>query len=75
MDGNILKRLEVLEGLVCKDPIKVLCELNGEEVTLTVREALAKEADFIKVVGGVDLKDLDLLLEDLRNRAFEEGNK
>lgn len=75
MDGNILKRLEDLEKRVCKDPIKVLCELNGEEVTLTVREALEKGAGFLKVVGGADLKDLDLLLEDLRNRAFEEGNK
>ena len=74
MDGNILKRLEALEGVVCKDPIKVLCELDGEEVTLTAREALEKGAGFIKVIGGADLKDLDLLLKDLKDKAFEQGD-
>lgn len=73
MEGSILKRLEDLEKRRCKDPIRILCELDGEEMTLTVSEAIEKGAGFIKVVGGADLRDLDLLLKDFEDKAKEEG--
>ena len=72
---SILKRIEALEKLYSVEPLVVLATAdNGEEVTVTAREAVEKNMSFIKVVSGGNMHDLDLLLEQIKTEAFQESN-
>ena len=65
MKGSILKRLEEIEARYKQDPLIVLARLDsGEEVKMPMRELLEREdAQFIKVIAGSSLEDLDLFLK------------
>ena len=72
--GTILKRLERIEEKYKEDPLIVLARMDsGEEVNMPMRELLEREdAQFIKVIGGSSLKDLELLLKANEAEAWAE---
>lgn len=77
MSNGIIKRLECLEARFKKYPLIVLARLGtGEEVKISMREYLdTPEADFIKVVAGNSIEDLDLFLKANAQKAMNEQNE
>ena len=71
---STLARIEELEKLYNNEPLIVLAELpNSKELQkMTVADMLEQGGGFVKVIGGSNLKDLDKLLEDMRQKAFAE---
>ena len=65
MKASLLKRLEDLEARYKQNPLMVLASTDsGEEVKMPMRELLGREdAQFIKVIAGSSLEDLDLFLK------------
>ncbi len=74
MDKGIYKRLADLEKRYAKNPLIVLCRTETGEETMTVSECIRRGADFVRVVGGADLADLDLLLSNMKQAAANDVN-
>ena len=69
---SILTRIELLEASRRSDPLLVLCEdSNGDTAKMTVSEMLNAGREFVRVVGGSSLKDLDTLLRAFHERALQ----
>ena len=77
MKGTILKRLEDLERLYKQDPLMVLARTDsGEEIKITMRECLEREdTQFMKVIAGSSLQDLDLLLKATHEEAERQAQE
>ena len=77
MKGTILKRLEDLERLYKQDPLIVLARTDsGEEIKITMRECLEREdTQFMKVIAGSSLQDLDLLLKATHEEAERQAQE
>ena len=79
MKAGIIKRLEEVEAKYKQDPLIVLARLDsGEEVKMPMRELLEREdAQFIKVIAGSSLEDLELFLKaiDEEARHYCEGKE
>lgn len=71
MKAGIIKRLEEVEAKYKQDPLIVLARLDsGEEVKMPMRELLEREdAQFIKVIAGSSLEDLELFLKAIDEEA------
>lgn len=74
MNGNrdITKRLEALESIHKQEPLIVLALLdNGQEIRLPMKDFLQSKdnLEFIKIVDGTDLGDLDLFLKAIDEEA------
>lgn len=72
---SLLRRLQAVKDKLAQDPLIVRAEFpDGSERELPVREAVAQgcvNACF-RVVSGSSLRDLDFILEQTRQKAFEE---
>ena len=66
---SIHERLAALEERMKVDPLIVLL---ADGTTCTARERVANGGGWCSVVGGSDLKDLELLLNTLREKAERE---
>ena len=77
MKAGIIKRLEEVEAKYKQDPLIVLARLDsGEEVKMPMRELLEREdAQFIKVIAGSSLEDLDLFLKAMREEAERQAQE
>jgi hypothetical protein len=77
MKGQLLKRLEALETQYKEEPLIVLARTDsGKEIEITMRECLEREdTEFLRVIGGNDLKDLDLFLKAMREDAEHQEGK
>ena len=65
-----LKRLDALERILLPEPLIVRARLpDGSIKEVTMRECLEKDLEFIKVTGGHNLTDLDLLLAEIEKGA------
>lgn len=75
---DIMKRLEELERKIRPQHLTILASLDGEQVEMTVQECIDKGAGFIKVLDGCNMKDLDLILDMIYQKAIaqqeEEGS-
>lgn len=69
---DINARLLLLEERFKDDPLIVEAENpeTGEKITLPLREMLEKNYCFCKVSGGSSVKDLDKILEQLKQTAY-----
>lgn len=74
MISEIKNRLNKLELQYKDDPLIVLAQLKtGETVKITMRELLnTPGAQFIRVISGSSIKDLEMYLEAVRQEAFNE---
>lgn len=66
---SIHERLSALEERMKVDPLIVLL---ADGTTCTARECVANGWGWCRVVGGSDLKDLELLLNTIREKAERE---
>lgn len=74
MNQGFIKRLEDLERNSFQKPLIILARNldSGEEFKMTVKEFIATPGlDFVKVITGGNLIDLDRLLENLDERIKE----
>lgn len=74
MNQGFIKRLEDLERNSFQKPLIILARNldSGEEFKMTVKEFIATpRLDFVKVLTGGNLIDLDRLLENLDERIKE----
>lgn len=70
---GILKRLEELEAHYRQEPLLVVARTaTGDTLTVTARECLERELEFIRVAAGSSLKDLDNLLQAMYEVAEDE---
>lgn len=74
MNGNrdITKRLEALESVHKIEPLIVLARYaDGQEIRLPMKDFLQSKdnLEFIKIVDGTDLGDLDLFLKAIDEEA------
>ena len=61
-----VKRLENMEKSLISKPLIVLARLpSGQEVEVSTRECVALQGDFIRVISGGSLSDLDYLLNEI----------
>ena len=74
MISEIKNRLNKLELQYKDDPLIVLAQLKtGETVKITMRELLnTPGAQFIQVISGSSIKDLEMYLEAVRQEAINE---
>ena len=66
-------RLQRLEKLYQKKPLIVIAEKsNGDVVTVTAQDCATDPGlTFIRVVGGDNVNDVDLLLKQMKDNANE----
>ncbi|SFB86788.1 hypothetical protein [Butyrivibrio sp. YAB3001] len=74
MNQSIIKRIELLETKLCKEPMIIIAaDEKGEEIKTNARELKKHEKwSFCKIVRGNDLRGLDSILENLRIKALKE---
>ena len=75
MNPGFLKRLEDLEKKNFKEPLLIIARRpdSGEEFNITMREFLERPGlEFVKVIKGGNLEDLDAFLAEL-DRRIKEG--
>lgn len=72
MGREIFQRLDALEKVYTKNPIMVLCKTESGEMIMSVAECVRCDADFLRVVSGGDISDLDILLPSMRKKAWKE---
>lgn len=60
---DIEKRLKALESKLKLSPLRVIAENDkGEQIETTVSKCIAHGLDFVRVVRGSNLRELDELL-------------
>ncbi len=72
MKESIMKRLEDMERICKPNPLIVLCETESGEEEMTVSECIRRNAVFLRVVCGGSYKDLDRLLQSMKESAQQE---
>lgn len=75
MNPGFLKRLEDLEKKNFKEPLLIIARRmdSGEEFNITMREFLETPGlEFVKVIKGGNLEDLDAFLAEF-DRRIKEG--
>ena len=70
--SNIRKRLEELERRHHPEPMLVIAEKDGESNIMTATECIEKGLGFDRVYSGGNLRDLDKLLNYMKEEAFKE---
>lgn len=70
--SNIKKRLEELERRCRPDPLLVIVEKDGESDIMTATECIERGLGFDRVYSGGNLRDLDKLLNYMKEEAFKE---
>ena len=72
--NDLNKRLKAVETQYCQKPLIVLAiDTQGKSHTMPLKECLSRDdMEFIRVISGESVSDLDLLLENMRNKAFLE---
>ena len=71
MKESIIKRVEEIERRCKPDRLMILCKTTAGEEVLTVSEYIRRDAVFLRVVGGSDLRDLDEILFLMEKNAQE----
>lgn len=68
-----INRIKALEQYYNPEPLLVLSldPKTGAEQVLPMKEFLKTENEFIKIVGGGSLEDLDLFLKRVKEAAFK----
>lgn len=75
MNQGFIKRLEDLEKKNFKEPLLIIARRldSGEEFNITMREFLETPGlEFVKVIKGGNLEDLDAFLAEF-DRRIKEG--
>ncbi len=70
MNSGINKRIEVLENRYRADPLIVLCEIENEIREMTARECYEKGAEFIKVLRGGNIEEIDYIIKSLHKEEY-----
>lgn len=73
---SVLSRLTALENKHLQKPLIVLAEdKNGEMSKMTVQALIDSGFQFVKVIRGSSLSDLDLLLSAFRERVLQDTER
>lgn len=72
---KLFDRLRALEQALSPDPLIVEAKDGDAIIRETARECIANNHDFLRVVSGENLADLDALLAQMKEDAEREGSK
>lgn len=68
--NGIIKRLSILERERLQEPLIVLAKLpTGEEKPMSVDDMIKNKGDFVRVLNGSSLTDLDKILKLMYDKA------
>lgn len=70
--NDIKKRLEALERRYHPEPMLVIVEKDGKSNIITATECIERGLGFDRVYSGGNLRDLDKLLNHMKEEAFKE---
>ena len=66
MKLNQMKRIEELEKICLEEPLIVLARTEtGEEIETSMRDCIARDLAFVRIISGNSMADVDAYLDSL----------